>query len=105
MTDDTSTTPPAEDNGIYSTALSEAGIDGDEPGFDDADIEDEKSGEDAPETTTGDPASGPGGQIAPREGANLADQQDAADAGQQMADEGGLLGDGDEGAPTDNFNG
>jgi len=106
MTDDMSTTPPTEEIGIYSTAPSHAGVGGGEPGFDDVDIEDEKSGEDAPGNTTGDPVSGPGGQIAPREGANLAaDQQDAADASQQMADEGGLLRDGDEGARTDGFNG
>jgi len=71
-----SETPEAPiDTGIYSAAMT------DEPGFDDADTSDEQSGEDAPETS--DPTTGPGGQIAPREDED----------GDQMADEGGLLGD------------
>ena len=82
-----SDTPEATDTGIYSEAMT------DEPGFDDADTADEQSGEDGPETTS-EPTTGPGGQIAPREDED----------GDQMADEGGLLGDAEQGDPSASFN-
>ena len=85
-----------QDSGVYSTELTGAdnlGGERREPGFDDADVQDEQSGEDEPETTTGDPTKGPGGQIEPRDAeANGSAQQSRADLGTQMNEDLSVLG-------------